>query len=224
MKLAFAIAAVLLVGTAQAQLNASLPLTTQYAQRQQFPPNAFVYTLALPSKVGANTSAATSFDRRIDTDVFLATLPNRGMSQTFAELKACGVLLPHVHPRATEIYFVINGTIETSIIQEYPAKALTFSLTSNQDAVVPQGLGHSLYNPTCQSAFYVSTFDSSDPGSLFLAQQLFTLPNDVLLASTGQTQDGLNGFNATIPVGSPYTVSASCLQRCGMPMPTATSG
>ena len=39
----------------------------------------------------------------------LATLPAPGISVNRGEMQACAVLLPHIHPRATEIYYVLSG-------------------------------------------------------------------------------------------------------------------
>ena len=41
----------------------------------------------------------------------LSTLPNTGSSVFLTALKPCGILLPHVHQRATEIYTVLSGTL-----------------------------------------------------------------------------------------------------------------
>ena len=40
---------------------------------------------------------------------FLSTLPNTGSSVFLTALKPCGILLPHIHQRATEIYTVLSG-------------------------------------------------------------------------------------------------------------------
>lgn len=42
---------------------------------------------------------------------FLSTLPTPGSAQFLTALKPCGILLPHVHQRATELYSVIFGAI-----------------------------------------------------------------------------------------------------------------
>lgn len=53
----------------------------------------------------------------------LSTLPNTGSSVFLTALKPCGILLPHVHQRATEIYTVLSGmlTVESRIGRWSPA-------------------------------------------------------------------------------------------------------
>jgi hypothetical protein len=45
---------------------------------------------------------------KIQTE-FLSTLPNRGTAQFLTVLKPCGILLPHVHQRASEVYSILTG-------------------------------------------------------------------------------------------------------------------
>jgi hypothetical protein len=40
---------------------------------------------------------------------FLATLPGPGEAQFVTVLKPCSILLPHVHPAATEFYSILFG-------------------------------------------------------------------------------------------------------------------
>ena len=53
----------------------------------------------------------------------LSTLPNTGSSVFLTALKPCGILLPHVHQRATEVYTVLSGmlTVESCIGRWSPA-------------------------------------------------------------------------------------------------------
>lgn len=40
---------------------------------------------------------------------FLSTLPKDGLGQFITALKPCGILMPHIHQRANELYSVIYG-------------------------------------------------------------------------------------------------------------------
>ena len=57
----------------------------------------------------ANNAAATVFQMTAAANPLLATLPAPGVSVNRGEMQACAVLLPHVHPRATEVYYVLSG-------------------------------------------------------------------------------------------------------------------
>lgn len=41
----------------------------------------------------------------------LSTLPNSGSAIFLTALKPCGILLPHIHQRATEIYTILAGVL-----------------------------------------------------------------------------------------------------------------
>ena len=56
-----------------------------------------------------DNAAATVFQMDATANPLLATLPAPGVSVNRGEMQACAVLLPHVHPRATEVYYVLNG-------------------------------------------------------------------------------------------------------------------
>lgn len=61
--------------------------------------------------VTAVTDNAAVLQQRVTkaTNPFLSTLAEPGEAQFLTVLKPCGILLPHVHPRANEFYSVIFG-------------------------------------------------------------------------------------------------------------------
>ena len=64
----------------------------------------FFYDLgkAIPTKSGNNTI------RQLSVSQF-ATLAYTGISYTLFELAPCGINLPHIHPRASELLYVISA-------------------------------------------------------------------------------------------------------------------
>ena len=54
----------------------------------------------------------------------LATLTSPGSSAFLTTIKPCGILLPHVHPRATELYVVMSGVPRSCIASPNPLNIL----------------------------------------------------------------------------------------------------
>jgi hypothetical protein len=67
--------------------------------------DAFVYNLvgmANPTKIANNTILPSSVKQ-------FPALENMGISYTRFELAPCGINLPHIHPRASELIYVISA-------------------------------------------------------------------------------------------------------------------
>ena len=56
-----------------------------------------------------NNAAVLQFPIDKSANQFLSTLPTPGQAQFLTVLKPCGLLLPHVHMRASELYTVLYG-------------------------------------------------------------------------------------------------------------------
>ena len=54
-------------------------------------------------------NAGLTFQMTRGSNEFLATLTPPGSAQFLTVLKPCGIILPHVHPRATELYSILFG-------------------------------------------------------------------------------------------------------------------
>ena len=129
----------------------------------------------------------------------------------------CGINLPHTHPRATEINFIVSGRLEAGFFQENGARFITNVLTTGQATVFPQGAIHFEQNLNCEAAMFVAAFNSQDPGVQTVANSFYGgLPADIVGASLG----GLNittvdSMKAMLPV-NPSLGIAECRQRCGL--------
>lgn len=78
---------------------------TKLEQRQVFAASDFLYDVAAaPSE--ASGSAGTIKPVSVSQ---MPALKGEGVSFTVFQIEPCGINLPHVHPRATEILYVING-------------------------------------------------------------------------------------------------------------------
>ncbi|KAK6805169.1 hypothetical protein RDI58_002954 [Solanum bulbocastanum] len=97
-----------------------------------------------------------------------------------------GINPPHVHPRPTEMIFVLHGTLDVGFIT---TKAQTMSLFSKrivqgQVFVFPRGVVHFQKNNGKYPAAVIAALNSQLPAAQSIATKLFAatppLPNDVL--------------------------------------------
>ena len=136
-------------------------------------------------------------------------------------LKPCGMNTPHVHPRATEILTISQGTnIKTGFILENGlASQISNTLSQYQGAVFPMGSIHYEFNDNCEPAVFIAGFNSGDPGLSSIAQNFFGLDPNILEADLGfpsQIDAGnIARFAVTIPPSFALG-TRECLDRCGI--------
>jgi hypothetical protein len=65
-------------------------------------------------------------------------------------LDACGLNLPHTHPRATEINLPINGTLRTGFLAENNARFVFNDVPAGSATVFPKGAIHFEMNMDCR--------------------------------------------------------------------------
>jgi len=148
-------------------------------------------------------------------------LAGQGLSYSHFILEPCGVNLPHVHPRATELLFVIGATqLRTIFLEENCGQThcrdVQNDLRTGQVTFFPQGLIHLEQNLGCQNATFLSALNSEDPGVNTVTLRLFDDTDDESLATsfnltTAQIQTVRNGLPP-----APTKGRAECLQRCGL--------
>ncbi|KAF2682096.1 hypothetical protein K458DRAFT_391131 [Lentithecium fluviatile CBS 122367] len=102
-----------------------------------------------------------------------------GISMTRASLGPCGVVIPHVHPRATEYFLLVDGEVDFGYMLELgllgpavPNPVIEGKLNANQGTVFPQGSIHFQINnsPDCKPANIMVTLGSEDPGTTPIVQ------------------------------------------------------
>jgi hypothetical protein len=158
--------------------------------------------------------------------VTFPALTNTGLGAAVAFLGPCGFNTPHVHPRATELAVVIEGTIVASMFPENgvnltdgtPREILN-TLNKFDTTVFYQGSVHSQFNPTCEPATFVAALSSEDFGTGQVAQELFAASNlNATAAVFGNTIDGayVETLRDSIPPSVANGVS-ECLAMCGIP-------
>ncbi|KAF7362191.1 RmlC-like cupin [Mycena venus] len=151
-----------------------------------------------------------------------ATFPaviGTGSAMAIGFLDACSMNTPHMHPRATEMQFSVNGTIRTGMITENNARFIMTELPPGSMTIFPQGAVHFQVNDGCEPALFVASFNSEDPGVLQVAQRFLGLPPDIVGATLGDLGvEEVAGLESMIP-DNVAIATDDCLKRCGLKRP-----
>jgi hypothetical protein len=151
----------------------------------------------------------------------LATLPAlefQGVALTLIYLKPCGLNTPHIHPRASEAIYNINGTnVLIAFAAENGANFIQNNVTAGKATFIPQGALHFEQNLACDGALLIAANNSEDQGTLSIGTTFFNLPDITVEAITGFTDANLAAERNFLPKdNSPVAGVAECLQRCGI--------
>lgn len=191
------------------------PRLAERGQRALFPISSE------PFKIAANTVTAPSMvdnaaGRQLQADKtpfpILSTLPNGGSSFFITALKPCGIILPHVHMRATEQYVMISGTMNAGISEENGGRQnVTFTVGPGQSFLVPQGLLHFNANKGCTPIVFIQMFNNADAGTISVVGALAAL-KEVDYSTIAAS----NASSATpSPLGA-FALDPTCLSSCGL--------
>ncbi|KAH6718653.1 RmlC-like cupin domain-containing protein [Leptodontidium sp. MPI-SDFR-AT-0119] len=202
------------------ELYQKLTSAPSAVQRQSLLSDAdFVFDFLNPCDTeGATTSGKGGHTVRADRASFPA-LVSQGASITIGFLGPCGFNTPHVHPRAAELNLVVEGSLFASVTAENGARHMSHTLNKWQMTVFPAGAMHTEFNPECTPATFVAAFPNEDPGVGQIAQEYFSLENEIVKGSAGGelSIDGadIDKFRAAIPANVAAGVD-SCLAKCGI--------
>jgi oxalate decarboxylase/phosphoglucose isomerase-like protein (cupin superfamily) len=158
--------------------------------------------------------------------ILLATVDNfpileeLGISGAVSFVEPCGLNIPHLHPRASELFTVIDGILDTGFVQENGFNTdVETQLGKYQATVFPMGSIHYQQNPTCSPAVFVAALNSEDPGRSDIATSYWMLPSDVVDAALGFPETigagNIADWKSHLPVNLAAGVE-SCLQACGL--------
>ncbi|KAJ7662841.1 RmlC-like cupin domain-containing protein [Mycena polygramma] len=158
--------------------------------------------------------------------ILLATVDNfpileeLGLAGAVSMVEPCGLNIPHLHPRASEILTVVDGVLNTGLVQENGFNAaIETQLGQYQATVFPQGSIHFQQNPTCSPAVFVAALNNEDPGRSDIATSFWMLSSDVINAALGFPQtigaDTIDAWRSHLPVNLAAGVD-SCLKACGL--------
>ncbi|KAJ3670003.1 hypothetical protein LUZ60_010327 [Juncus effusus] len=95
-----------------------------------------------------------------------------------------GLNPPHIHPRATEVLTVLEGTLYVGFVTSNPNKLFSKVLNKGDVYVFPQGLLHFQFNIGPVPAVAIAGLSSQNPGVITVANAVFgsnpSISDDVL--------------------------------------------
>lgn len=101
-----------------------------------------------------------------------AGLNSLGLSMARLDLELGGIIPPHIHPRGSEIIFVIQGSLYAGFVD---TKNRLFAQVINAGDVMlfPRGLIHFQLNVGKVPAFAIVALNGQEPGLQFIANSMF---------------------------------------------------
>jgi hypothetical protein len=149
-----------------------------------------------------------------------------GITFSVASLGPCGIFFPHIHPRATELFTVIEGELsfgyqlEGAVLPTDPSAKPAIplvegKLTKFTGTVFPQGSVHYQINHSCEPATIVATLSSEDAGTTGILQQPASDGNGTMMVK-GKRQADIGNLEMYYPLLPPMLVDAAkqCIARC----------
>ncbi|OSX60257.1 hypothetical protein POSPLADRAFT_1040522 [Postia placenta MAD-698-R-SB12] len=213
--LAFATAGALAQTTATASLVQELELATDHVDRIADLPQDSEFVFDFLNPPGGVVQGAAGHLVLASVSDFPALVGN-GIALLAGFLGPCGMNTPHMHPRATEFLYQVNGSIQSGMLTETGSRFIMNNVTAGKAMILPQGSIHFQFNDNCEPVQFVSALNSEDPGTLLAAQGLFGLPPSIVAASLGEIGvEEVAGLAEKIPDDVAFG-SAECIQRCGI--------
>jgi oxalate decarboxylase/phosphoglucose isomerase-like protein (cupin superfamily) len=180
-------------------------------ERQKLEPKDFVFDrFKAPLTVGSGGQG-----NFMTLDTFPA-LKNMGVSASTFDILPCGIILPHVHPRGNEIFYVLRGGFLTGFLEENGGRYIENNITVGQAVLFPQGLIHYVQNLGCQNATFLAMYSHEDAGGLTISTRMFDITNQQALTSTfNQPESVINQIRASVRP-TPASGVGECRRRCGL--------
>lgn len=123
------------------------------------------------------------------TPAIIPGLNGLGLTPVFFEFGPESQIDPHTHPRATELFYVLSGFLDVGFVDTNNDLFET-TVQAGDIFVFPKGMLHWQRNNGKGSATGFSALSSENPGTLLIAEALFTaggkgLPDIVLATAFG---------------------------------------
>ena len=145
-------------------------------------------------------------------------MAGQGISFTLVTLEPCGINLPHIHPRATEQIYVIegeHGKLRTAFAEENGGRVISNDIGRGETTFFPTGLIHYQQNLGCKTATFLAALSSDDPGVVTITTRFFALPSGALKSSLNQDQTIVDTLVAGLP-SNPAKGRQQCYEACGL--------
>ncbi|KAF0895756.1 hypothetical protein E2562_014365 [Oryza meyeriana var. granulata] len=115
----------------------------------------------------------------------ISGLNTLGISLARVDYAPYGLNPPHIHPRASEILTVLEGSLYVGFVTSNPENKLFAKVLNKGDVFVfPQGLIHFQFNYGTKDAVALAALSSQNPGVITIANTVFgskpSISDDVL--------------------------------------------
>jgi quercetin dioxygenase-like cupin family protein len=112
-------------------------------------------------------------------------LNTMGISMVRIDIAPKGINPPHIHPRATEILTVLEGSLYVGFITSIPGSRLISKVLRKGDIFVfPKALVHFQFNIGTRNAVAIAALSSQNPGVITVANAVFgsdpSISDDIL--------------------------------------------
>ncbi|CAM6128038.1 unnamed protein product [Calypogeia fissa] len=146
---------------------------------------------------GFRNPQTLGFGMAAPTPGIISGLSGLGLTPVLFEFGPQSQIDPHTHPRATEVFFVLSGALDVGFVDT--ANNLFETTVQTGDIFVfPKGLLHWQRNNGDGTASGFSALSSENPGTLLIAEALFTAGGKGLPDIVLSTALGINANNQQI--------------------------
>ncbi|KAL6955341.1 hypothetical protein U1Q18_041936 [Sarracenia purpurea var. burkii] len=137
-----------------------------------------------PATIAASDFKSSALNRAGDTDNFVRSstailtaadfpgLNTLGLAAARTDIDVDGLVMPHSHPRAAEMFFVSKGVVSVGFI-DTGSQLFQTSLKEGGVFVFPRGLLHYCLNSGFEPAVAFSVLNSQNPGVVSISDAMF---------------------------------------------------
>lgn len=121
-----------------------------------------------------------------------------GLAVYLLTLAPGAVRIPHWHPDASELDYVLTGTAQIGIAD--PSGAWQrFEAGAGEIAFIPQGWFHYISNPGQDELRMLVIFNNANPNDIGISEGFQPLPDEVLALTFGVPAETFKDFDRQIP-------------------------
>jgi quercetin dioxygenase-like cupin family protein len=173
----------------------------------------YVFNLAESTPIATAASGGTQQAATVTNFRALKVQTNGGQTagvQVLFKFKPCEFRTPHSHPRGTENFHILAGTIQANFLREN-GSLVSNVVKAGYSGFFPVGHVHFVQNPTCEDARSLQFFDANDPGTIEVSA-VPNLPTDTLDLTLGIDHIDPDAKLMKRAIQQ----SKICLEKCGL--------
>lgn len=131
-------------------------------------PEDFIFSRMKPSR----NFSEIGFSGLLLTPSNFPSLNTLGISIARADLRVGGVNVPHLHPRASEVVYVVRGSVYSGFVDS-SNRVFAKVIEAGDVMIYPRGLVHFQMNVGRSKATMIASFNSQNPGIIKIPNVLF---------------------------------------------------